>query len=79
MVFISTHVNNGTATVPISAEIGVRVQRLTSEIWNYSIHTLGDGGVQGFSYDWVFNGLKLNVDIIMLIVVPQDNFILALK
>ena len=32
----STYVNNGAAKVPISAEIGVCVQGLTSDIWNYS-------------------------------------------
>ena len=33
-VSISTYINNGTEKVPTSAEIGVRVQRSTSKIWN---------------------------------------------
>ena len=33
-VSISKYVDNGTAKVPISAKIGVRVQGSTSEIWN---------------------------------------------
>ena len=33
-VSISMYVNNGTAKVPISAKIGVRVQQPTSKIWN---------------------------------------------
>ena len=34
-VSISTYVNNGIIKVPISAEIGVRIQQSTSKIWNY--------------------------------------------
>ena len=37
-VSISTHINNGTVKIPISAEIGVFVQRSTSTIWKSPFH-----------------------------------------
>ena len=44
-VSISVYRDNGTAKVPISATIGVRVQGLTSKIWNESYNI----------YDVLFN------------------------
>ena len=42
LVSSSTYVDNGIVKVPILAEIRVRVQRSTSEIWNSPAMSVGE-------------------------------------
>ena len=54
-VSISTYAYNGTAKVPISAKIGVRVQGLTSKIWNQPTYVRSfflEGNIFTNNYQW---------------------------